>query len=123
MDSFSQFSQISDEEIEKFLQSDIIDLMGLSNIDEEEKTKLRDTILDTIKNRVFKRLIEELKSHHLLKDFEEIVDEDESEAFLKKHEIDVEAMFIEEAIYYKAQLKSVADLTLKGVPAKAPKES
>ncbi len=118
-------SNLKQEEIEKFITSDVIDLMGLSGQPEEKKQELRQKIIQTIENRALARIIGLISDKKKLEELEKLEGEEAVTKFFADNNIPYEDIFTEEALMYKAQLKTAADMTdvgFKPVVAGANKE-
>lgn len=103
--------KISQKEINDLADKDILEIIGLGNLDEEKKQKLRGKILETVQNRVFKRIIELLEKKGKISEYENIVDDKSVEDFFRDNGINYEAIFLEEALFYKSQLKAASVIT------------
>ena len=99
------------EEIEKFISSDVIDLMGLSNLPEEKKQELREKIISTIENRALARIMGMIKERNKLEELEKLEGKEALAKFFTENHIPYEDIFSEEALAYKAQLKTAAEIT------------
>ena len=99
------------EEIEKFISSDVIDLMGLSNLPEDKKQDLREKIISTIENRALARIIGMIFDKKKLEEMEKLEGEKALAKFFAENNIPYEDIFTKEALAYKAQLKTAAELT------------
>lgn len=119
MDSNNRATDIGD----KILNTDIIDLLGLDKLSDEEKEKARQQISETIENRVFDRLEEELEKSGKFELYSKALETggDAFDNFLAEHKVDLNQMFLEEALGYKVQLKSAADLLDAGIKVEAVK--
>jgi len=104
----------SQEEIDDFVKKDVLDILGLSNLPEDKKNELREKIVSTIQNRVFRRITKELEAKGKLKDFKSASD-DTIEDFFKTSGIDTDKIFVEEALAFKAQLKASANMVDLGL--------
>ena len=106
------------EEIEKFISSDVIELMGLSNLPEDKKQEMREKIISTIENRALARIMGMIKDRNKLEELEELEGEEAMAKFFTENNIPYEDIFAEEAITYKAQLKNAADMADVGFQPK-----
>lgn len=116
----SKMKKLSKEEVERILDKDIIELIGLKDITSEKKQELLENMMNTIENRVFARVVETLKKEGKLEEYDKAEDLDK---FLEEEGIDIDKMFIEESTFYKFQLAGFAeafDDTIK--PAKSEKK-
>lgn len=110
--------KISQEDINSLVTRDIIDIVGLSHLDEKRKQELRGKILETVQNRVFNRIVKELKEKNKVEEYEKLEEDVAVENFFKNNGIDEEKIFLEEALYYKAQLATAAKVADAGISAK-----
>ncbi len=111
-------NNLDQKEIDELIGKDIIDIVGLTDLPEGEKQELRGQILETVQNRVFERILNELKEKNQLDEFKNIGAEEEIEKFFKANSIDTDIIFLEEAIIYKAQMKNATDMMKLGLKAK-----
>ena len=110
-------SQTSDDAIiSDILNKDIIALLGLENLPVEQQEEYRQKALQTVNDRAFVRITDILDGKGLLEAFEaEDRDEVGTTAWLAEHGIDLEQMMVEEALLYKAQMKTMADVIDAGI--------
>lgn len=106
------------EEIDKFISTDVVELMGLSDLSEEDKKNMREKIIRTIENRALVRIAAMLKEKGKTAELEGIEDEEAILKFFADNDIPYEDIFTEEAIAYKAELKSAADMASVGLKPK-----
>ena len=111
----------SQKEIDDFVKKDVLEILGLNNLPEEKKKELREKIVSTIQNRVFRRITTELEEKGKLKDFESASD-NTIEDFFKTNGIDTDKIFVEEALAFKAQLKASANMVDIGLKPKKDKK-
>ena len=99
------------------INSDIIELLGLTHLPEDQKEKLRTEIGETIENRVFNRLEEEMEKKGLVDAYSKALEAGGTsfDEFLDENKVNLQQMFLEEALIYKVQMKSAADLFSAGV--------
>ena len=102
--------KLSANEIDKIIDTDIFELMGLDHLEDKVKDELREKILLAIENRGFSVLYRTLKEKGLLEQFNQISNENQALDFLKEKEIDLRSIFIQEAIFLKSQLKTASDV-------------
>lgn len=101
---------ISQEEISDLINKDILDIIGLSKLDDAKKDELRTKIIATVENRVLRRITDELQKKKVFDNYEKLVAEDKSvDEFLSENGILPERIFAEEAIIYKSMLKVASD--------------
>lgn len=110
---------LKSEEIEKFISSDVIDLMGLSDLPDEDKKNMREKIIRTIENRALARIAVMLKDKGKTAELEGIEEEEAILKFFDDNAIPYEDIFTEEALAYKAQLKTAAEMASVGLKPKA----
>ncbi len=91
---------------DEFVDKSIIDLLGLEKMAPAEQDKLIKTMMDTIQSRVEGRIINTLSDDEFAKVKASINNKDEEEFFevIKKSDIDIEALYAEEALLYKIEL-------------------
>jgi hypothetical protein len=89
-----------------FVDKSIIDLLGLEKMAPDEQDKLIKTMMDTIQSRVEGRIINTLSDDEFAKVKTSISNKDEETFFeiIKKSNIDIEALYAEEALLYKIEL-------------------
>ncbi|MEI7792569.1 MAG: hypothetical protein WCI57_03755 [Candidatus Berkelbacteria bacterium] len=89
-----------------FVDKSIIDLLGLEKMAPDEQDRLIKTMMDTIQSRVEGRIINTLSDDEFAKVKESINNKNEEEFFeiIKKSNIDIEALYAEEALLYKIEL-------------------
>jgi hypothetical protein len=116
---------LKSEEIERFISADVIDLMGLSDLPEDDKKAMRGKIIRTIENRALARIAGILKEKGKTAELEGIEEEEAILKFFNDNQIPYEDIFTEEALAYKAQLKTAAEMASVGIKphaAEAKKE-
>lgn len=96
--------------IDDLLHGDIIDILGLSGLEETRKQELRDEIVITIQNRVFMRIMDELEKKNKIEEYDNLSDDLSVEKFFLENGIDTEKYFLEEVFAYKAQLQTTSKL-------------
>lgn len=107
---------LKDSVISDVIDKDIIELLGLTNLPKEKQDEYREKATETIYDRAFTRITNELEEKGLIAEFEKVAeDEATMQAFLIQHGIDQEKYLIEETLVYKAQMKSAADILDAGV--------
>jgi|GEM_PF-1029333 len=98
------------------IKNDIIDVLGLSDLPKEKQEEYRKLAIETVNNRTFSRITDMLLEKGAIEEFEKKDrDEKEIKEFLLKHGINLEELLAEEALIYKAQMKTVADLLDAGI--------
>lgn len=94
---------------QQVLQADFVDLLGASQMSEEEKKQLYEKAAATIENRVIARIFDSLTEEEL-EEWEQIPVEDAEalRAYLEDHDIFMDKLCVEEALAYKAEVASLA---------------
>ena len=110
--------QMSQEDVDSLIARDIVDIMGLSHLEEKKKQELRGKILQTVQSRAFNRIVSELKKKNKVEDYEKLEEDKAVENFFKENGIDEERIFIEEALFYKTQLAAAAKIADVGLSTK-----
>jgi len=89
-----------------FVDKSIIDLLGLKKMAPAEQDKLIKTMMDTIQSRVEGRIINTLADDEFTKMKAALNNKDEEMFFeiIKRSNIDIEALYAEEALLYKIEL-------------------
>lgn len=111
-------SKMTQEDVDSLVSRDIIDVMGLSNLEEKKKQALRGKILETVQNRVFNRIVREIKKKNKVDEYEKLTEDTAVEKFFSDNNIDEEKIFLEEALYYKAQLATASKVADAGFALK-----
>jgi len=106
------------EEIDKFISTDVIELMGLSDLPEDDKKAMREKIIRTIENRALARIAKMLEEKGKTAELEGIEEEEAILKFFDDNAIPYEDIFTEEALAYKAQLKTAAEMASVGLKPK-----
>jgi len=109
---------LKQSDIDELLEKDIIDILGLSHLPEAEKTELRDRIVNTIQNRAFNRIVEEIKDRSKIKEFEALTEDKEIDQFFLDNQIFPDVYFFQEALAYKAELMTAKELVDAGLKPK-----
>lgn len=97
--------------VEEFLDTDILELLGVKNVSGEERDKIYKKMTDTILNRVIARIDDELKTNQHRDEFKKLLkegDDKKTGEYLHTLGIDVQKMVINEAMIYKTELVSLA---------------
>lgn len=100
------------------LKKDIIDLMGLSDIPEEEKKKLKDSMMETIQMRLIAR-VDDLISDQDLPEWKKLLEEGDPEEinpYLEKKGINVNQIMAEETLIYKLEMVKASQGLTKTTP-------
>lgn len=106
-----------------FVTKDILDLMGASKLNNEEKAKLYDKMMESIEIRVITRIYKMLSAEDQGA-WDKLASENhqlEMAEFLKERDIDLAKIFAEEAMFYKAEMINLAKKVNNNQP-QAPKE-
>lgn len=110
---------LKSDEIERFISADVIDLMGLKDLPDEDKKNMSEKIIRTIENRALARIAAMLKDKGKTAELEGIEEEEAILKFFDDNAIPYEDIFTEEALAYKAQLKTAAEMASVGLKPKA----
>jgi hypothetical protein len=87
---------------------DIFTLLGIPDASETKKQELMDTMMKSINNRVFARVLDKIDDKDA-GELEHLLNSDgDVDAFLKAREIDIPTIAVEEAIIYKSELAALA---------------
>lgn len=105
--------------ISDIVSKDIIDLLDLGNLPSEKQEEYRKLAVETVNDRSFSRLTDILEEKGLLDEFQNVEEtEGVIREFLTKNDIDLDNLIAEEAVLYKAQMKSINDAIMAGLPIK-----
>lgn len=88
---------------DNIMSKDILDILGLVDLPDDEKDKLKGVMGETIKNRIISRVVDAL-SEEDLKTWESLQTADEKIKFLSAHNASLERFALEEALMYKYEL-------------------
>lgn len=108
-------TQLSDVSYDDILNKDILELLGVKDMEEAKKNELYKKMLDTIQNNAFLRILDSLSQEDSDK-FQELIDGDNPESikdFLKEHDIDLQKIMMEEALIYKSDMVNLQTLASK----------
>ncbi len=103
-------------QLDPIVTTDILELMGAKDMADPERERLYKTMLETIQNRVIARLADKLPDEDLAA-WEAIVesgDSTEHHAFLAEKQIDLDALFRQEALFYKIEMVELAKVANGG---------
>ena len=91
---------------EDILEKDIMELLEIQDIPDENKKEIYQKLYETVENRAILRVDHEISEADFgeWKKMLESGDRDEADAFLKKRDIDIQRILIEETALLKAQL-------------------
>jgi len=97
----------SDEDI---LNKDILELLGIQDLDQAKKQEIYQTMMQTIQNRVMARILDQLKPEEAeeWKNLLDSQDKQKAEEFLRSRKIDVAKLMLEEAVIYKTEIIGLA---------------
>jgi hypothetical protein len=110
----------SDTIVSDIISKDIIDLLDLGNLPQEKQEEYRKLATQTVCNRAFSRLTDLLEEKGLLDEYQKVPEDDRSvREFLTKNEIDLDNLVAEEAVTYKAQMKTLNDVLNVGITLKS----
>ena len=104
-----------DTSTEDILNKDILELMGAKNMPEEKKQELYQKMMETIKNRAMQRAVSSISEADKAL-FNQIVEQGEKapiENFLRERNIDIKKLMVQEAVYYKIEMKEMVDSASK----------
>lgn len=105
--------------VSDIVSKDIIDLLDLGNLPAEKQEEYRKLAVETVNDRSFSRLTDILEEKGLLEEFQNIEENEETiRGFLTRNDIDLDNLIAEEAVIYKAQMKSINDAIVAGLPIK-----
>lgn len=89
------------------IEQDVFTLLGVADAPDEQKQRLFDTMMKSINNRIFSRVLDLIEDNDAA-ELEKILEEDgDVDAFLKAHSIDLAAIAAQEALIYKTELTSL----------------
>lgn len=110
--SGGMFSGISYEDI---IQKDLLELMGAKDMPPEQKTDLYKTMVETVENRVFARIDDQLSDEDAKKIAALVEAKDKAGFFvlLEEKGIDVNKIYMEEALIYKMEMVDLINLRSK----------
>lgn len=96
---------------EDVLNKDILELMGASELPQEEKKRLYEKMLATIQNRVIARISDQLNDQGIeeLKNILDSKDQNKFNDFFKSKKIDLPKLLLEEAMIYKTEIAQLAN--------------
>ncbi len=90
------------------VEEDVFKLLGVADAPEDKKQKLFDTMMKSINNRIFSRVLD-LVDDKDAEELERVLEEDgDIDAFLKARQIDVTSIAAQEALIYKTELVALA---------------
>ncbi len=92
--------------IDDISSKDILELMGATHMNDDERIEMYKTMLETIENRVFDRIDEQLSDAQAMqwKEVLEKGDQKNIQEFLKQCNINIEELYAKEALIYKVQM-------------------
>lgn len=109
------------KEVNDLLDKDIFELVGLERISDAKKEELREKIVNTIQARIFRRVADTLEEKGKLGEYDKLENEEAVEDFLKKNGIDINQIYVEEALKHKAQLVTAGNMMDAGFDVKVAK--
>ncbi len=106
MDQRTQPTPPADGAIDELLSKDILELMGAQDMPQEQKRNLYTKMMETIQNRVIDRISNGLTpaDREQWKALAEGGDQAKMVHFFQTHNIDTNALLLQEAMLYKAEL-------------------
>lgn len=104
-----------DTTISDIISKDIIELLDLGDLPAEKQEEYRKLAIETVCGRAFAKLTDMVESAGLLEEFQKVEENDKAiREFLSKHDIDLEKVIADEALIYKAQMKTINDVLKVG---------
>jgi hypothetical protein len=105
----------TNQQVEDIFDKDILELLGGENLPPEEKQKLYDKMLETIRFRVIASIDEMLsdEDREQWKNLFDTADQNQIDLFLKQRNIDIAKLMAEEALKYKMEMVTYADYLKK----------
>lgn len=99
-----------DVSYDDIITKDIFDLMGAKNMSEEDKKNLYTKILETIQNRVVARMADKLTDADTEKwlEVKKTNDKKKMNQFWTSKGIDINKLFLQEALIYKVELAQIS---------------
>lgn len=101
------------KDVDDIINKDILEILGASNMSDEEKLNLYKKISDTIENRVFVRIDDKLTDVDV-EEWKKVLDTADTkqiQTFLQSKNIDFMKMLIEEALIYKTEIATLKKLS------------
>lgn len=97
---------ISDENLTKLLDQDILETIGGKDLSQEKKEELYARMAETIQNRAIARIYDQLSKEDG-KELDRLIeanDQKQVDSFLQSKSIDLTKMLLEEAVVYKTEM-------------------
>jgi len=95
----------------ELLNKDVLELLGVTQMGDEEKEEFYFKVIDTIQNRVIARILDQLTDADIKAwdaiDF--VAQPQQAADFLKNKGLDLAALIVEESLIYKTELVSLAN--------------
>lgn len=104
---------------QQILEGDILDLVGLSNLPEEQKVEVRTKLMESLMNRVMIR-VADIIGDAGMEEFQQTLDSGDDNAirtYLEGQGIDLKRLAIEEAILLKTEVVEGIEAVKTGGPA------
>ncbi len=103
-------SATDDLSAEDIINKDIFELMGVSDMSEEQKVELSKQITDTIEKKVFAQIVEKLSDNEIprWKQLLETGSSADIKDFLAKHNMNLNNLMTQTALDYKTEMADVA---------------
>lgn len=124
-DTVSQpFKNALFDDDEEIINKDILELLGTSDLSEDEKADFYQKMIDTIENRVIGRIADQLTEEEQQEwnKIGESKDKQKMDEFLKAKNIDINQLTLQETLSYKAEIAVLAQ-PIKDAAQKAKSQS
>lgn len=91
--------------IKAFVEGDIFDLAGLENMPDDQKEQIMTKMMESVRDRVLVRIVDELGEIKKDQFFRLLDDGDDQDikSFLSDNNIDINALVAQEALIYKKE--------------------
>lgn len=103
-------ADLDDLSYDDVINKDILELMGISDLPEEEKIELYNKILATVQNRVIARVadaMDEATTQEWL-EVKKTGDKAKMDQFMISKDIDINKLMLQESLIYKTELAQLA---------------
>lgn len=103
--------KLADLSFEEFNKIDLLDAIGVKNPSPEERKQLEEKMMETIRIRVLDK-IDQTLSPEAAAEWQKIVEgesEDAIDPFLKKNNLDINQLMLDEAVIYKMEMLKIAE--------------
>ena|SRR3989344_5465935 len=98
--------------VKDLINEDIFALTGLQDLDEDKKEGVFQKAYETIMNRIFLRVADQLDENKL-DEFKKILEENDNssaQSFLTQNGVDIDQLTAEETLAYKAEMASLTEI-------------